>query len=82
MIYLQEKESGKKFSFSEKEIKELDRFIVDEAISSLGPRALDLCNDKYGHWKMLLKSGRMFHAYGTTEEYDSVLKVIIKNHHE
>lgn len=82
MIYLTEKESGRRFTFLDDEISELDNFIPDEAISSLGPRAMDLCDEKYGHWKMITKSGRQFHAYGTTKEYDKVVKVIIKNHVE
>lgn len=78
MLYLHEKETGKRFSFSEEEVSELSAFTPDEAITSLGPAALDLCDEKYGDWKMILKSGRIFQAYGTTGEYDSVVRVMIR----
>jgi len=80
VIYLTEKETGKKFSFMGDEVSELDNFVPEEAITSLGPGALDLCDEVYGHWRMRLKSGRVFHAYGTTEQYDKVVKVIIMKH--
>lgn len=80
MLYLTEKDTGKRYSFLDEEVSELDNFIPDEAIASLGPEAMDLCDEKYGHWRMRLTSGRVFHAYGTTEQYDRVVRLIIKKH--
>ena len=80
MIYLTEKDTEKRFSFFNGEIFELDNFVPEEAITSLGPGALDLCDEKYGHWKMRLRSGRIFYAYGTTHEYDEIVRLIIKKH--
>jgi hypothetical protein len=80
MIYLVEKDSGKQFSFLCSEISELDNFTPEEAISFLGSEAIELCDEKYGHWKMRLKSGQVFHAFGTTHEYDKIVRLIIKRH--
>jgi hypothetical protein len=80
MIYLSEKDTGKRFAFLDEEISELDNFIPDEAITMFSPDHLDLCDDKYGHWKLRLTSGRLFEAYGTTYEYDRVVRLIIKKH--
>jgi hypothetical protein len=81
MIFLTEKDTGIRFSFYEDEISELGHFQIEEAIANLGDKAVDLLGDeKYGYWKMMTKSGRLFHAHGTTREYDKLVRVLVKRH--
>ena len=80
MIYLHEKETGKRYSFSEDEIKELDAFKPNDTVEVFGSAMLEMADEKYGHWKMMLNSGRIFRAYGTTKEYDQVVRALIRSH--
>ncbi len=68
MFYLYEERTNDRRLFDEREVESLGSYLKDN--SSI---------EEKGFFDINLKTGKVFHAYGTIKDYDLVLKVLVKN---